>query len=104
MVNTRDLARRVLEIRSLLWQDRPFNGADLQADSAINAGGKINPIPVGAFGIFARTFVNTGNRTGVHAVRDAFTGIRYNRMGHSVLSYKSAANPFYRLLADSGLE
>jgi hypothetical protein len=29
--------------------------------------------------------VNTGNRAGIDAICDAFTGIRYDRMRHSVL-------------------
>ena len=57
----------------------------MQTDSAINAGREIDPVPVCSFGVFAWAFVNTGNRAGIDAICDAFTGIRYDRMRHSVL-------------------
>jgi hypothetical protein len=57
----------------------------LQANPTVDAGGKIDPVPVGAFSIFARPFMDTGNWASVHAVSDAFAGICNNRMWHGGL-------------------
>ena len=54
----------------------------MQANAAVNAGGKVNPVPVCSFGIFAGTGVDAGNRTGIHTIGNAFAGISNNRMGH----------------------
>lgn len=77
------LLRSGLQIRAFFGNDRPFHGADLQANSTINAGRKINPVPVCSLGIFARTGVDAGNRAGIHAISDPFTGVGDNSMWHS---------------------
>jgi len=71
----------------------------LDADATVNTGGKVNPVPIRTFDIFARTFMDTSNRTGINAISDAFTSIRNNRVWHSILSLKDlVVLAGYRLL------
>ena len=67
-------------------QNRPFNWADLETDPAVNTGGKIDPVPVCSFGIFARAFVDASYRTSVNAICYTLANISHNGMGHGVLS------------------
>ena len=80
------LFRRILQIWTFFRHDRTFYRANLQANSTVNAGREVNPIPVSTFGVLAGTLVNTGNRASINAIGNAFTNIRYDRMRHSVLS------------------
>jgi hypothetical protein len=77
------LLRSGLQIRAFFGDDRAFHRTHLEADTAINAGREVDPIPIGAFSVFARTKMNTGDRTGIDAIGNAFTGVCDNRMGHS---------------------
>ena len=77
--------RGILQVRHLLWQNSPFHRTDLQTNAAINAGGKINPIPIRSLGIFPRPFVNASHWAGIYAIGNTFADIRDNRMRHSSL-------------------
>jgi hypothetical protein len=74
-----------LQIRAFFGQDRAFNRTDLETDPAINTGREINPVPICAFCIFARPFMNAGNWTSIDAIGNAFADICNDRMRHSVL-------------------
>lgn len=74
-----------LQVWTFFGHDRAFNRANLQADAAVNASSKVNPVPIGTFHIFARTRVDASNRAGINAVSNAFTGIRNDRVRHRVL-------------------
>ena len=54
----------------------------MQTDATINTGSKVNPVPIGALGVFAGAFVNAGHRTGIHAVSNPFTDVCNNGVGH----------------------
>jgi hypothetical protein len=73
---------RFLQIRALFGQDGTLNRTDLHANTAVDTGSKVDPVPVGAFAIFTGAFVNASNRAGINAVGNAFTDIRYDRVGH----------------------
>ncbi len=77
-----------MQVRALFRDDRPFDGTDLQADTTVDAGGKVDPVPICTFGIFAGTRVDAGNRAGVNAIGNAFAYVGNNCMGHRVLSPK----------------
>ncbi len=66
----------------LFWQNRSFYRTDLEADAAVNAGGKVNPVPVCALLIFAGAFMNTGDWAGIYAVGHPFTDVRYDGVRH----------------------
>jgi hypothetical protein len=83
----------LLQFRTFFCHDRTFDGTDLEANAAINAGGKINPIPVSAFGIFSWPFVDAGYGTGIYTICNAFTNFRHDRMCHCVFSVKSSEQP-----------
>jgi hypothetical protein len=80
------LLRRALQIRAFFGEDCPFDGTDLQANATVNTGRKVDPEPIGAFGVFTGTGMNTGDRTGIHAISNAFTNVGNNRMGHGKFS------------------
>ena len=77
------LMRRFLQIWLLLRQNCPLYRTDLETDTTIDTGIKVNPIPVCSLLIFTWAFVNTGDRAGVYAVSDAFANVSHNRVGHS---------------------
>jgi hypothetical protein len=77
-----------LQIGAFFRHNRPFYGADLDTDATVNTSRKVNPVPVSTFAIFARTFMDTSNGTGINAISDAFAGISNNSVRHSVLSLK----------------
>lgn len=77
---------RFLQLWSLFWNNRILHWADLYTDTTVNAGGKVNPVPVSTFDVFAWTWVNASHRTGIDAIAIAFAGIGNNRVRHSVLS------------------
>jgi hypothetical protein len=79
----------LLQFRTFFCHDRTFDGANLKANAAVYAGGKINPVPVRPFSIFPWAFMDTGYGTGIYAIRDAFANFRHNRMRHCVFSLKS---------------
>jgi hypothetical protein len=64
------------------WQNCPFDGTDLETDAAVNAGGKINPVPVCALLVFAGTFVDAGDRAGIYTIGNPFTDVRYDGVRH----------------------
>jgi hypothetical protein len=76
---------RILQVRSLFGHDRAFDGADLKTDATVNAGGKINPVPVRTFRVFPRTFVDAGNWASVYTIGNAFASIGHDRMRHKGL-------------------
>lgn len=80
------LAGSVLQVGPLFGHDRPFHRAHLQADAAINASGKVDPIPISTLGVLAGAGVDAGNGARVYAVGHAFAGVRHNRVGHGVSS------------------
>jgi hypothetical protein len=73
-----------LQIRAFFGDDRPFYRTDLHTDPAVNAGRKINPIPIGSFKIFTGSLVYTGNGTSRYTICDAFADICDNGMRHRV--------------------
>jgi hypothetical protein len=75
-----------LQFWSFFRHDRPFYGADLEADATIDAGGKVNPVPVSTLDIFTWTFVDASNWTGINTISNAFASIGNNSVWHSVLS------------------
>ena len=75
-----------MQARAFFGDDRPFYRTDLQTNAAINAGCKVNPVPISAFSIFTRTGMYAGNRAGIYAVGNAFADICNDRMRHSVFS------------------
>jgi hypothetical protein len=66
----------------LLWQNCPFYRTDLQANAAVNAGGKVNPVPVCTLLVFAGAFVDAGDWAGIYAVGNPFTDVRYDGVWH----------------------
>lgn len=79
-----NLRGRSLQIRLFFGQNRPFYGADLQADAAVNAGVEVNPIPVCALLILARPFVDAGDWASIDAIGNAFADISDNSVGHAL--------------------
>jgi hypothetical protein len=75
-----------LQVGFFFRQNGSLNGADLQANATVNAGGKIDPVPVSALGVFARAFVNTGDGAGINTVCDAFANVSHNGVGHNISS------------------
>lgn len=78
--------RCLLQLGAFFGDDRAFHRTDLQTNATVNAGGKVNPIPIGALCIFTGSRMDAGNRTGIDAVGNAFAGIRNDRVRHRVLS------------------
>lgn len=76
------LLRRFLQFGLFFWQDCTLYRADLNADTAVDAGVKIDPVPVSTFLVFTGAFVNTGNRTSVYAVGNALADVGNNGVGH----------------------
>jgi hypothetical protein len=64
--------------------NRPFYRTNLQTDTTVNAGVKIDPVPVGALGIFAGAFMDASNGTGIDAVGYAFTDVGNNGVSHGI--------------------
>jgi hypothetical protein len=64
-------------------QNSPLDRANLQTNPTINAGGKVDVIPIGTFDVFARAGLNTSHRASINTVGNAFTGIGDNGVGHS---------------------
>lgn len=77
---------RFLQIRSLFWNDRPFHRADLYTNATVYARGKVYPVPVSTFDIFAWAGMNASHRTGIDAIGNAFADIRNNCMRHTLFS------------------
>jgi hypothetical protein len=75
-----------LQFGSFFRHDRPFDWANLKANTTVNTGRKIDPIPVGSFFVFARTIMNTGYGTSIDAICYAFANIGYDRVCHGFLS------------------
>jgi hypothetical protein len=80
-----ELLRGLLQFGPFVWHDRPFHRANLQADAAVNAGGEVDPVPVGAFDVFAGAGVDAGNGASVYTVGYALAGLGDDRMGHGSL-------------------
>jgi hypothetical protein len=76
----------LLKIRLFLRQNSSLYRADLKTDAAVNAGGKVDPVPVGTLGVFAGAFVDAGNGASLNAVGNPFTDVRNNGVGHSLSS------------------
>ena len=80
-----------MQIWSFFRYDRPFYWADLDTDTTVNTGRKVNPVPISTFDIFTGPFVDTSNRASINAISDALTGIGNNRVRHNLLSFKDVA-------------
>ena len=76
------LSAGFLKIWPLFGQNRPFNGTDLQADPAIDAGVEIDHVEISAFGVFAVALVDTGHWAGINAIGDAFAHLRNDGVRH----------------------
>jgi hypothetical protein len=66
----------------------------LQTDTAINTGGKINPIPIRPLRIFAGSLVNTRDWAGFYTICYTLADIRNNCMGHG-FSFTGAFDNHY---------
>jgi hypothetical protein len=73
-----------LQIGLFFRQNGPLYWAYLEANAAVDAGGKVNPVPVGALGVFAWSFMNTSDWTGIDAVGYPFTNVSHNGVGHNL--------------------
>ncbi len=71
-----------MQFRAFFGDDRAFNWTDLQTNSTVDAGGEVDPIPIGSFGVFAGTFVNARDGAGINAICNAFTYVGNDRMRH----------------------
>jgi hypothetical protein len=71
-----------LQIGAFFGNDRAFDGTNLETNAAVDAGGEVDPVPVGAFGIFAGALVDAGDWAGIYAVGNAFAGVGENRVCH----------------------
>jgi hypothetical protein len=58
----------------------------LEADAAVNTGGKVNPVPISTFDIFTGTWMNASNWAGINAISDTLAGISNNSVWHSAFS------------------
>jgi hypothetical protein len=77
-----ELGRSFLQIRAFFSHDRAFHWADLQTNTAINAGREVNPIPRSPLLIFAGAVMNAGHWAGFHAIGNAFANIGDDSMCH----------------------
>jgi hypothetical protein len=94
-----------LQIRALLRQNRPFHRANLETNAAVNTGGKINPVPISALGVFARTLINAGDGTSGDAIGNALADVGDNGMGHGFsLKLQASKIPDYRVAGLIGLK
>ena len=80
----------ILQLRALLWHDRPFYRTDLQTNAAINASREVDPIPVGTFSVLLRPRVDAGNWAGINAIGNAFAGIGHNGVWHGFSVLRSS--------------
>jgi hypothetical protein len=77
----------------------------LQADAAVDAGDKVNPVPVGSLGVLAGAGVDAGDRTGFDAIGDSFAGFSDDAVWQGVLSSNAIATvsiPYYPLSGERG--
>jgi hypothetical protein len=92
---------RVDSLRSALFgwhffrQNSALYRTYLQTDTAINTGGKINPIPVRSLRVFAGSLVNTRDRASFYTICYTLADIRNNRMGHG-FSFTGAFDHHYK--------
>lgn len=84
-INWKDLLGCFLQIGAFIRHDRAFHRTNLETNTAINANGKVNPIPISAFEVFGAARMDASNRTGIDAIGNTFASIRDNGMRHSVL-------------------
>jgi hypothetical protein len=73
-----------LQVGFFFWQNRPLHRADLQANAAVNTGGKVNPVPVCSFGVFPRALMNAGYWTGIDTIGDSFANVGDNSVRHDI--------------------
>lgn len=76
---------RLLQIGTLLGQDRPFHRTHLQADAAVNAGVEVDPVEARALAVGPLPRVDAGHRAGIDAISDAFADVGDDRVGHAGL-------------------
>jgi len=74
-----------LQLRSFFGQNRPVNWANCEANTAVDAGIKVDPVPRCPFKIKSRRRLDAGDRTGRSTVRYSFTDISCDRIRHKVL-------------------
>ena len=79
----KDSSASLLQIRFLLRQDCALNGANLQTDSAINAGVEIDPEESSALGVGTLARMDAGHRTGVDAICHPLADIGDDRVSHA---------------------
>jgi hypothetical protein len=75
-----------LQVGTLFGNNSSLYWTDLEANAAVNTGGKVNPVPIRSFAVFARAIMNTGDWAGIHTVCNALTHIRHNCMSHWLFS------------------
>jgi hypothetical protein len=78
------LGGRLLEFGTLFGHNCTLYRTDLKTNAAVDAGRKINPVPIGSFRIFSWPFMDTGYRASIDAIRNAFANIGHYRMSHCV--------------------
>jgi hypothetical protein len=64
-----------LEIGALFGQNSTLYRTDLETNTTVNTGRKINPIPIRTHGVFTGAFINAGDRAGANAVSNPFANI-----------------------------
>jgi hypothetical protein len=91
-----------LQLRSFFWEDCPFYWANLETYTTVDAGSKVNPVPIGSFGIFAWAIMNASYWTSIYAVGDAFTDFSNNCVRH-ILDSLSSVSAISSLAGDWGV-
>jgi len=87
-----------LQIRAFFGHNRPCNRANLEANATINAGGKINPVPIGALHILARTGMDASDWASIDTIGNAFANFSNNCMRHSSIEDKGLGNRGFAIL------
>jgi hypothetical protein len=75
-----------LQVWSFFRHNGILDRTNYQTDPTIDTSIKIDPIPIGTSGIFAWTFMDTGDRASRHTVSNPFTNIRNDRVSHNIFS------------------
>jgi hypothetical protein len=79
----------LLQFGPFVWDDRIFDWTDLQTNAAVYAGIEINPIPISAFDVFARAWVNASHRTSADTISYSFANICNDSVCHvSILDFR----------------
>lgn len=87
------LRRRCLQFRAFFGQNCALNRTDFDADATVDAGVKVDPVPVGSLLIFSGAFVDAGDRAVVGTGGNAFANVGHDRMRHGFFFRSSSVLP-----------